>query len=89
MKSQLTTQQAKELLDSGWALMQHKDTFYGHIYYVKDANAKFPYGGYCIYMNGGVFANLVKLGYQPNWYQKEKHVNHSDQNESAQLKVNR
>ena len=67
-KSTITTLEAKELLDNGWKLMQFKNTFNDHTFYVKDDNVDYPYTGCCKYINKDVFDNLVKQGCTPHDY---------------------
>lgn len=70
MKSTVTTQEAKALLDDGWQLVEFKASH--HSYYIREDTAQ-PYAGYCRYLNKDVFDSLVDMGYTV--YDRAKEIN--------------
>jgi len=58
-----TTQECEKLLAEGWILKQHKNTFYGHSYYMFDVKNSGIYPQ-ARYINKTIAANLQKKGYK-------------------------
>lgn len=59
----MTTQECEKLLENEWELVQHKDTFYQHLYYLRDSNRDKNRNFIVYYINKAIAENLQKKGY--------------------------
>ena len=59
----MKTQECEKLLKDGWELVQHKDTFYQHSYYLRDPNRDENRNFRVHYINKAIAENLHKKCY--------------------------
>jgi len=59
----MNTQECEKLLKNGWELVQHKDTFYQHLYYLRDSKRDENRNFRVHYINKPIAKNLQKMGY--------------------------